>query len=182
MFKIASLALAASVAIFVNAPARALTTPCSPYTNIMGIASNLGGTAALIQTQMSNGDDFMFYASAGDGVIAFTVDGTGVKLLEEAWIEQDGTAVLTDDLGQQCKISCDDNGGLIVSVESAYFSSLAWTVSAYGVVSMADNVCGCSGSSMAPSQNVVCDRVACDNTAACRPGRAGYCQNGSLPN
>ena len=154
----------------------------------MGIAANMGGGGALIQTQLSNGDDFMFYAHSGDGVIAFTVDGAGPKLMKDSWVEPDGTAVMTDDFGQECRIGCDGNGGIIVSIEGLGFNGLTWNVSAYGVVSMSGNVCGCSGSTFAPDQNKVCDIDACNLTAACRPSvttggtPAGYCQPGSTPN
>lgn len=152
---------------------------CSSWTNTMAIGAK---TATIITTELSNGAAFIFWVSPGDDLIAFTVDGDGLKELKDWDEDANGTATLRDDFGRSCTIECDGSGGIKITLSGSGFTTLTWNVDSNGVEKLAGNVCGCSRSSgFYPSQNVVCDATACANTTACRPNNAGYCQNGTAP-
>lgn len=160
----------------------AVNAQCSSWVNTMGIASNLGGAAVVIDTKLSDGSDFLFYVSTTDDAIGFKVDEEGVKEIKYWDEDQYGTASLTDDDGDICIITCNGNGGITVSVSGPGFTTKTWNVRDTGKVALPGDTCGCSGGANPPTQTVVCTTTACTNTAACRPGTAqGYCQAGTVP-
>lgn len=178
----AALAIAASFGCIGRAQGQ-----CSAWANTMEIAANAGGELAIINTELSNGEALVFYADPA-GYIAFTVGDAGFKELKDWEEDANGTATLKvdDDPSRLCTIACDGDGGLTLTIEGDGFTTLTWDIKAGGEVSMPGDVCGCSGTSGAATQNTPCNLANCNSTAGCRPSNnqgipAGYCQAGSVP-
>lgn len=163
---------------------------CSSWGNATNIVQVVGNDVPIIDAPLSNNAEFVFLGDAASGLLAFTIDNDGVKEFKSGWVEdENGTAVLTDDFGHICTITCDAAGGigvLIEEVNQATFTPAQFEVTSEGFVSTnpAPIACPCSVfSSATPGvrNQVVCTPSACKNRIFCRSlaTSAGTVQTGA---
>lgn len=158
--------------LMISALASTATAQCSSWNNVQGIAGVVGDDAWIIARPLSNNAVFLFSASIADEDSVFLVDDEGLKSFRGDWIENnEGTAVLTDDFGHICTITCDGNGGIVVLIEEvdqSTFTPAAFAVTAEGGVTEVNPPVDCQCIGSGTRNNVICTPGACTNEVGCK--------------
>lgn len=157
---------------------------CSSWNNLMEIMAVVGEEEPLIDAELSDQTQFVFWPSYDDSCVGFLVNDTGVTVFYNDWQEDaGGTAVMEDGEGRICTITCDGDGlaVLIEEGDQGNFIPEYFTITGAGSVAAAPPPAACSCAGSGTRSQIVCTKSACDNNLSCKytgafPGTpSGWC-------